>query len=257
MEKRGQITAFIIIGVLLLVIVALFVYISAEDQRETIETEAVEATETMTAPPIKSYVEECIRKSAQDALYAFGLQGGYLELSEGLYVDLDYTQVAYSYFEGQDIALTTEDLNLQFTRYMKEAVAECVDDFKVFKAQGYTIEEGELTADMIIGKEDVRLNVDYPLTASLKGETTKIETYSIPTYNVRLPHIINITQEITRKAVDDPSSIDITYLSSLDVDVVSLIYREDTVVYFLKDPRSYLENKDSPYVYVFALKFKE
>ena len=257
MEKRGQITAFIVIGILLLVIVAMFVYITAEKDAGILETEAEEVLEASTAPPIQNFIENCIKQGAATALYTFGLQGGYLELSEGLYIDLDYTQVAYSYFEGQDIALTTEDLNLQFTRFMKNAVAECVDDFKVFKAQGYTIEEGELSAELIIGEENARMTVVYPLTAKLKGEITTIEAYSTPVFNVRLPHILEITQEITKRAVEDPTSIDITYLSSLDVDVVSLIYGEDTIVYFLKDPKSYVENVNSPYVYVFALKFKE
>ncbi len=257
MEKRGQITAFIVIGVLLLIIVAMFVYISAEKETVMLDTKAEKATDASTAPPIQNYVENCIKQSAETALYTFGLQGGYLELSEDLYVDLDYTQVAYSYFEGQDIALTTDDLNLQFTGFMKTAVDECVDEFKVFKAQGYTIEEGILTAQLIIGENDVKVKVNYPLTVKIKGVTTTIDTYSTPSFPVRLPYIMGITQVITKKAVEDPASIDITYLSSLEVDIVSLVYQEDVVVYFLKDPKSYVENVNSPYVYVFALKFKE
>jgi len=73
-KKRGQITVFIIIAILLLIGVSVYIYLSEEKE---VKKEAPEA-----AKPIFNYVQSCLRNTARSGLRAIGDHGGYIDISD-------------------------------------------------------------------------------------------------------------------------------------------------------------------------------
>ena len=70
-KKRGQVTVFIIIGLLVLLTYFLLSYYKKEtiEERELIEPEFI---------PVQEYVETCTKTLAREAVDIIGVNGGYI-----------------------------------------------------------------------------------------------------------------------------------------------------------------------------------
>ena len=79
MEKKSQITIFLIAGLLILVGVLLFFYM-----RGTVVGEKTDVAQKIAEDiplefiPIKTFTEECLRVTAEHAIVQLGQQGGYI-----------------------------------------------------------------------------------------------------------------------------------------------------------------------------------
>lgn len=82
-EKKSQITLFIILGFVLLVVIGLFLYLSKYVDKQT----SHEATETQKIKaelqPIENYVTQCLDMVTKQGLEKLSSQGGYLYKSQG------------------------------------------------------------------------------------------------------------------------------------------------------------------------------
>ena len=76
MAKRGQVTFFIIIGIILLIILGIYFALRATLTNEQIIEPAF--------APIKNHVDSCIESTARQALYELGQNSGYLYPPEKL-----------------------------------------------------------------------------------------------------------------------------------------------------------------------------
>lgn len=81
--KRGQITIFIIIGIILLFSFFIYNYVRG---RVVTKTEEIELPKIQKFPlevqPVKVYVEECVYKIATNAIIELGKHGGYINITE-------------------------------------------------------------------------------------------------------------------------------------------------------------------------------
>src|SRR3990172_9048303 len=76
-KKRAQVTAFIIIGAIILLGVGLLIYMLSSAEKEEITT-SVEVSERFLSEikPVEAYFEECISDSTQKGILLLGEQGG-------------------------------------------------------------------------------------------------------------------------------------------------------------------------------------
>jgi len=81
MQKRGQITIFIIIGVILLFSTALVLYIKSQVTVPVREVRVSVEKVPTEIQPLQIYVSECIEKIATDAVLKLGMKGGYIATS--------------------------------------------------------------------------------------------------------------------------------------------------------------------------------
>ena len=91
-KKRGQITLFIVLGVVLVIGTSMFFYLrstielSPEEQQARREKALAEVpTEFM---PVIEYVEDCIRQTGEDGVVKLGMHGGFLELPLSSFVSI-------------------------------------------------------------------------------------------------------------------------------------------------------------------------
>jgi len=82
--KKGQVTIFVIVGILILIIGAFFIYLKLGPAEEQIQTE-VEVSQNFVsdALPAQRYIEDCLEKIAKDGVEKIGLQGGALYSDDG------------------------------------------------------------------------------------------------------------------------------------------------------------------------------
>lgn len=244
MTKKGQITVFLIIGVIILVMVGFLLYY------EKVVKVRKSAVVSYDVNPIKFYVENCIESVGPFGLFLIGIQGGFVEPSI-ISIRTPYSEIAYAYYEEVETLIQLPIIGSQFSRYIENQLPGCINNFEVFK--GIDIIDGEIKAETIFTEKDIIVNVKYPLTIKKEFSETELSDFSV-VFPIRLKKIYDDVKTIVNKEIDNPKEIDVTYLKETGMDIAILPINNDTIIYILVDNESKLEN--GPYTFMFANKFK-
>ena len=248
MKKRGQITIFIIFGLIFLLFFLIILF------TKSYRIEKIGAVSSGELNPIKNYVDLCAKSSASDALYLLGVQGGYTTPPK-LYFQSAYAKIAYWYYEGQDTSPTIEEMEQELSSYVNRALPECIESLNAFNNMGFEFEFGEINTKTKINENNVEFKIDYPITI-IKGESKAEINEFYKVIPVRLGHIHNIAKEIVGKEVEDPDWVDMTYLVNQDLNFKIYPYDENTLIYSVLDNQSIVE-LNTPFIFLFANAFNE
>lgn len=213
MNKKAQLTPFIIIGIVILIAVSLFLY-----YRSILVPEPEIVPEDLV--PIKNYVESCLSQVSEEAIIAIGSSGGYLRIPDRILLGNAYLEVIrgssikvpYWSFNGENYIPTIESMQNDISLYIESNIENCLN-LDVFD-DDYTIEElKDIKAETIIAKEDVNVELTYPLIIKDKtsDEQTRISKYHI-TVPVKLKQVYelgkNIMQAENQKTFFENMTID-------------------------------------------------
>jgi hypothetical protein len=219
MKKGGQVTLFVIIGLVILSATFIIFYI-----RSQIEPQGPGGDKD----PVQAYVEQCLLQVSEDALVRLGQQGGYVNLSS-----LDKTMAMHYPMESNMLSLFSDSLFVPYWLYQGQSsldqsqmprleksydqdysiqwqledhiarsLRNCVD-LEIFKAQGMDISEtGVLEVDVIIAEASVNVKANYPLRIYKEDRVqTKEEFFArVP---VRLGRIYRLASEIRDYEMSD------------------------------------------------------
>jgi hypothetical protein len=196
--KRGQITLFIALGIMLLFAVgALIVFKGVGTGYGNFKPYAEEVP--VEIQPIKMFVEQCVKDTAKEGLKLIGAQGGYTDLqSLGVMIGPDPTSsegvefapgiyVPYWYymkspnscigqcFFSQHLTPNNEKIQLQLADYIVKNLQYCTRQFSQFPK--FTITDSTPEVETNIGTSNVQVNVLYPLEIVTESRTTKISKF--------------------------------------------------------------------------------
>ena len=248
MKKKGQITVFIILGLIFLIFF-LIILLTKSYRVEKIGTLSLGDIN-----PIKNYVDLCAKSTTSDALYLLGVQGGYTTPPE-FYFQSAYAKIAYWYYKGEDTSPTIEEMEQELSSYVNIALPECIENLDAFRDMGFEFEFGEINTKTKINENNVEFNIDYPITI-IKGESKSEISEFYKIIPARLGHMHSIAKEIVRKEIEDPDWIDMTYLVNQDLNFKIYPYDEDTLIYSVLDNQSIVE-LNTPLTFLFANGFNE
>ncbi len=187
MEKRGQITVFVILGI---VVVALIVLLFAF-RDEIIPTTA--STENLNGimDDIRDRVSECIEESAEGPLEKIALQGGYLSVPAGSYRLWNDNTVSFLCYNMQDKKncrnrlLTREHMEEELSDAVEQGLASCVDieDFSPGLIETYEVMTPEaMEVETTILEDQVLFELDYPITLESTSNDNVVseDKFSVP-----------------------------------------------------------------------------
>jgi len=204
MRKRGQVTIFIILGILILIIVGSFFLIRSYSEEKRAETEAEKVQQAIQmSASIKHYIESCLDSTGKKALLFVGKHGGYYELppqSDTFFL------MPYYFYDDKSHLISKEELEKQISNYINNELFFCVKNFVVFEEQGYVIKQEEVNTSTIIAKNKVILNVNFPVTLA-KGESVQNIVEFTTSINSRLGTIYDVIKELLEEQENDPTSI--------------------------------------------------
>lgn len=248
MKKRGQITIFILM-VIVILIALFFVFYARSSVIKTKSAPAIEKTSKseFEIVPIKTYIESCLKKSAEKAFFdRIGLQGGYIspsgyELSK--YYDKGASEVYTGtgdalanydnyevpfYLDGtQASILPKEQVEKKSAKYIFVEFLECTN-FTTFNEIGFDIKAQDtnnilsylksdfgnsvFTVKVNINKNDVSVKLTYPITIKKEGFKAEISDFL-----VTLPIAIGDIYDNSNKLINNikengqiPNQYDIT-----------------------------------------------
>ncbi len=247
MSKRGQVTIFLVVGIIILLLAALFFYLFGQMKEAPLQVEEKEAFESLgVRGQIQSYVESCMRKTADPSIYLLAIQGGVIYPEEDSKILLtDYGIVNYAWINGLK-GISREKMEKDLGLYLEEYLDFCLDNFDSFFTRNIIVEPdyGEMKAEFKIQDNFIDIQLNLPLKITLPdGDELEVETFS-SRLESRLGMMLKAVEEL------DLPDFDFTELISSPYRLVVFPYDESIVIYSLADEK----NPGVPLDFMFAVR---
>lgn len=242
MEKRGQVTLFIIIAIVV-VAAALFGFFAW--QRYQARKEIIIDTEFAA---VKQAIQGCTEQMAADSLLLVGFQGGYTD-PPNISIETDFAKIAYFFYEGEITAPELEMIEQELENFVDLTLFACLESLNLSQFE-LSIEEPKTKAS--IQQESVLFEVNWPILAKKADLTAKFEKSSA-LFHLRFKEIYNVAYNLANET-GSKNSIPLTNMLETNFNITIIPYNESAIVCMIIDPDSTIKNE--PYNFWFALKFK-
>lgn len=242
MNKRGQITLFVIIAILIVGAVIGIVY------SQNIANAFKEITTPEAASAFHEDLDRCAEESATSALPIISLQGGYIAPNN--YFSDKNLHIAYWYNKGFDISPDIERVSFELSSYTCVLMDKCIDTSKY----SFNITKGICTAKALVKDDYTILTITYPISAVIGEKTYSFEKFT-PKVSARLGKAFKNAKSIVSEQTKHPDTVCLTCLadlgeaSNVKIEVGS---QNDTQVISIIDQLSEINNQ--PYTFKFAIK---
>ena len=163
MNKRGQITIFVIAGIVIVAAILLLIFLRGQ-LFVTVTPENLPDQ----LFPIRDHVQDCIKDIAPDYIERIGLQGGYLSTPPGSYRLFNDTTISYLCFNqaGKPTCtnrlLTIDSMEEQLSNAIEEALPECLEVDVSGGVELQLPDNYKVQTDIQASK--VVVTLDYPIT---------------------------------------------------------------------------------------------
>lgn len=252
-NKKAQLTIFIIIAILVVAITALFFYLN-EEFTKSLFKQKVQEIEYLDSRVQKVYyfVDDCIESSAYDVLYTIGQQGGYF-VPSGLSTD---SGIRYYFIKNRSYVPPKNLLEKEISYYVGQELFFCTRYFANFT--DLNVEQEDISVITKIEEGVVVLDVNYPLSITIENSTVLLEKFEDIKIPIRLEIIYNVTSQIVQKQIENPNEICLSCLINLGIENDLFIdmfnYDENTIIFTIRDENSIMNNR--PYEFKFAIKYE-
>lgn len=193
-NKKGQATLFVILGIIVIVIGILLVYLNSGKQTDITGTEP-------RIEPIENLVTDCLESVGTQAITYIGETGGYFTSTD----TMSESGIAYYLYEGRNLMPTKNELERQVGLYVDDMMETCTKGFVEFYPEFEIVEEKPVTK-VIITDEMVNLKMSYPLVIKTEDKKYNIEDFEAK-INARFGVVYNAIYEIMQEQMADTSGV--------------------------------------------------
>jgi len=235
MKNRGQITVFIIIGLIILLVIGTFLYMTRKEVTKPFEAARPRVAEIpQDVQPLRDLIESCIKRLATDGLRRIGDSGGYIDpsqLSFNVVAPTEGEAVQFSAEAGPTIAYWWHlkssnkceppncifdskrpglyrgqgglNIEAQLDAYTTSNLKECLGNFEDYKKRGCEVQElGEPQVTANVAQEDIFFVGKYPLRAVCGEQSYDLEDYYV-SIDLNLREIYNLATELVNYEIED------------------------------------------------------
>jgi len=246
MSKRGQITIFLVIGIVILLLSAGFFFIFSRIKTAPLEVEQSQVQQALgTSGAVQSFVEDCIQKTADPSLYLLAIQGGIIYPEKDSQILLtDYGLVNYAWINGAT-GISRAKMEQDLAAYLQENLPSCLGNFASFAKQNILVEPdySKAKATISIKETAVQANFKLPLKITVaSGDVKNLDTFSasIPS---SLGKILSSIEKLQFPKVGPAD------LTTLPYQATIFPFDPAVTIYSLSE-----ENKEAPLSFMFAVR---
>lgn len=169
MQKRGQVTVFIVLGIIIMAVFALTAFLlkSGETSSETL-TQPVQTVDELKIP-VKQQVEGCLDQTATKAIHYVSLQGGYYN-PPPVYQYQFGAFIPYYYYDNKVNLPTISEIETELGNAIKDFLPKCLDPAKDFFFNDGIIVNYEIKEVVVrLTSTATIVEANIPTTITLKG----------------------------------------------------------------------------------------
>ena len=229
MLKRGQISIFITLGILILSTIIYSYYLLNDTVQTNIQIRS-RVWESLD-PSIKS----CYEEKAKESIYLMGHQGGYI-LNTPLIYETEQSSVAYHLYDYEFMLPSKEEIEVEIENYLNNVMEYC---YSLYSYRSNNGPYSNFDANVVITPENIMIN-------------TMVDNYSLTSFfDISLGSILAKEGKIIRNLVKGDDYFDFVDLELDNFPLTLFPVRANTIIYSLHDTDS-----EPPFVYNFAVLFK-
>ena len=219
MDKKGQISFFIIIGIIMLIILGTYLALRSTSEQPLIPVQK---------SPVQQFVDSCLEKNAREAIYLLGQNSGFIYIPQELNnpllfyekTPLDTYAIPYWWIEGKSFVPTNEYVNGQITRYVQENIENCLD-FSTFERQ-FDIRTGNPIITTSLNQDDISVDLSYPITLTDigNGQITELNNFRV-TIPIRVKKALELARIVMEREASDK------FIEEKAIDLIALTSEDD------------------------------
>jgi hypothetical protein len=241
-NKRGQLTIFIIIAIIAAGVVVVFF---AFREGMTLEKMSPEVEN------VYSFIEECIKDVGEKGVYRVGAGGGY-------YIASNFSTdngIPYYFANKKNYMPSKEQMGKEIGSFVSEQLLLCTRNFTDFP--NLDIRQEKINTFVEITDEKVILSVNYPIRI-IHGERRSIlSEFNGREIRVRFGTVYNaidtlMQEQLKSEGICLSCMLDVSLKNDLYVDMID--YNDKTVIFIFSDENSKLNGK--PFEFVFANEYR-
>ncbi|MBR9691621.1 hypothetical protein GOV06_02445 [Candidatus Woesearchaeota archaeon] len=204
-KKRGQITIFIILGIIILLSIFLFIYF-----REAVTVFTPERVIPPELEPLDNFVGGCVNRIARDGLNILGANGGFIRFPDDIELDpgaslrtnplFPSIKVPLWHFRGTTRVPSEDYMKEDLAYYIDQNLDECLDNLEAFQEQFEIIELEPRKVFVELTDRSVDVILDYRLEIRSLAEN---QTTRINEFRTSVPVRLKTVYELARKILDE------------------------------------------------------
>ena len=200
---------------------------------------------------VQSYVENCLDKTARQALIYIGNNGGYYDLPESY--DPEFS-LPYYFYENKSNLISKQELETQLAKYVDNEINFCLENFIYFEKQGYFVKSSESIIAVKINPNHVKFKLSLPLKISQDVTITELSNFEVKIPS-RLEAIYSFTEQFIDFQINDSQQvclsclIDLAIENDLKVEVYPL---NESYLFQINDEKEVVEKGKDVYSYKFV-----
>ncbi len=237
-DKKGQISMFIIIGLILIFVFGSLLYLKGTKEKIT-EIPSGREKKYEGEQEINRFVESCLRPIVLQGLEIMRLQAGYIDGNNKYYriiiKDKEGKEqvktengrkrvviVDNENIEGNEVPFwvtkeglevpSIEEMQEELENYVTRELNGCVGDFEAFKEKGYGIKKGSINVKALFG-ESVWIDVHFPINVT-RGDVS----YVIDRFNLEVPINLKKIHDVASRLADYEEMY--AYLEEFSLDLI-------------------------------------
>ncbi len=228
-SKKGQVTVFIIIGIILLFAFAAILYFTQRTSGTELgaEAEPILAEVPQAFRPVQTYTDNCILQVGKRGLKILGEQGGYiypdlagsfssLHPTEADGIEMSSLKIPYWHYNfrsNPDLEIEMRSLKpylyieddpemsveAQLQRFVDEKLDQCLANYSVFSGQGIDVVrlEPQKEIKVTIADNSVNFLVEMKIQAKKVEDSIELEQFYVKV-PLNLKHYYEVADEITQ-----------------------------------------------------------
>lgn len=243
-KKKGQLTIFIILGIVILIAFSFLFYAKSSYVRSLMgrETAQIGAFDA----PVRSFVESCIKQVAVEGAYYVASQGGHYTLPPNPLNVVTQGQefmIGYGYRNQQDVMISKTIMQKEYEDYIEGNLNLCIADFASFP--DYRIEASTPEVSIDLGEDKAVVSINYPLIIRRGDDETKISKFQDVVVPVRMGKLYDIVKTLIDYAEQYPErGPNLSYISTLLRENIRVYYgwTDNALYYMISDFESSVQS---------------
>lgn len=257
--KRGQVTVFVIVGIVLAIAIILM-FTFRERIIQGVNEVGITGTLAMSseAKQVQSDMTGCIKSLAETGVALMALQGGYTDLGNIPHTDtrsrisyLPYTGTAYMYYQGKNTVPTKETMEKQLAYFITENSMACQKQYP-----GLEVSYGNMSTSIKINEDNIQIKTNS--IVKVKKEQKESSFNSLNTeVAVRLGKVRDVLNQIAEEQIKTSKSeictSCITRIAAQNNMEINIDRIGEDIFYLVTDQKSKLGGNN--FIFISANKF--